>query len=238
MLPAQATRWSKKARAANESRHKTGSKVEKIEEEAAMLSKWEAIFPTPVLRANIGREFTKEENEYFIRAQQHAVGNVLNFRSSNTAVLQEPALRSIRLFIEEHIGQFARKTITLNERAEFYVTQSWLNYTKRGQAHHRHFHTNSLVSGVFYVSAIREVDRICFYRNPAAFINVGEKDQNWYSADSWWFSVGAGDLVLFPSSVSHGVDSNEAGHTRVSLAFNTFVRGELGSKDLLNHLRL
>ena len=47
-----------------------------------MLTTLEAIFPTPVLRANIGRDFTAEELAFFTKAQAHTVGNVLNTRAS------------------------------------------------------------------------------------------------------------------------------------------------------------
>ena len=203
-----------------------------------MLSTWEAIFPTPVLRTNIGREFTEEELQFFVRLQSKTTGNVLNMRTVDTRVLDAPELRSLRSFIEDHVDQFARKTICTSERLEFYITQSWINYTRPGQSHHRHCHTNSLISGVLYLSAVKEVDGICFYRNAPPAIKAGDDVQNAFSAASWRFSVGAGDLILFPSNVTHGVDQNRGGHVRASLAFNTFVRGELGSDELLNRLTL
>lgn len=203
-----------------------------------MLSTWEAIFPTPVLISNIGRELSAEEKAFFVRTQSHTIENVFNSRSVSTRVLDADELRSLRCFIEEHIEQFARKTFSLRETLQFYITQSWVNYTEPGQGHHRHCHTNSLISGVFYVSAVKEVDGICFYRDAPAHMCGGDEVRSWYTANSWRFSVGAGDLVLFPSRLTHGVDENTSKHIRVSLAFNTFVRGELGSEDLLNRLTL
>jgi ectoine hydroxylase-related dioxygenase (phytanoyl-CoA dioxygenase family) len=99
-------------------------------------------------------------------------------------------------------------------------------------------HTNSLISGVLYVSAIKEIDRIYFYRATSPGISVGNKDQNWYTADSWFFSVGAGDLILFPSNLTHGVEEATGRHTRVSLSFNTFVKGNIGDEERLNGLKL
>lgn len=209
-----------------------------IEEERQMVTTWEAIFPTPILRTNIAREFTEKERIFFEQTQNNVCANVLNTRSVDTYVLDALELRSIRSFIAEYVKQFAKKIISVNEQLEFYITQSWINYTKPGQSHHRHFHTNSLVSGVLYISAIKEIDRIYFYRAPSAGISVGDKEQNWYTADSWFFSVGAGDLILFPSNLTHGVEEATGGHTRVSLSFNTFVRGEIGVKEHLSGLTL
>ena len=37
------------------------------------------------------------------------------------------------------------------------------------------------------------------------------------------------DLVLFSSAISHFVEANESNEPRYSIAFNTFIRGKLGS---------
>ena len=203
-----------------------------------MMTTWEAIFPTPVLRTNIGRNFSERELRFFEAAQGKVCDNVANTRSVDTHVLDAPDLRELRSFMAEHVEQFARKIITVNAKVKFYITQSWINYTRTGQSHHKHFHTNSLVSGVLYISAIKELDKLYFYRTPPAGISVGNKEQNWYTADSWFFSVGTGDLILFPSHLTHGVEEVTGKHVRVSLSFNTFVAGEIGDTDLLNSLKV
>jgi len=203
-----------------------------------MMTTWEAIFPTPVLRSNIGREFTEKELAFFRQAQDSTYPNLENKRSANTQVLDAPELRPLRSIIDEHVQQFARKVVTTNAKLKFYVTQSWINYTQPGQSHHKHFHTNSLISGVLYVNALKEMDKLYFYRTPPAGISVGNKEQNWYTSDSWFFAVGTGDLILFPSSITHGVEQVTGNYVRVSLSFNTFVAGEIGDKESLNSLKL
>ncbi|MDH3282766.1 MAG: 2OG-Fe(II) oxygenase family protein [Gammaproteobacteria bacterium] len=164
--------------------------------------------------------------------------NVSNVRSVDTRVLDAPELQSIRSIVMEHINQYARKIISADEKLEFYLTQSWLNYTQTGQSHHRHVHTNSLISGVLYINVKKEIDGICFYRNSGAQISVSDEYVNWYNSPSTWFGVGVGDVVLFPSSLSHGVEQTTGEHTRISLAFNAFVRGQIGSEELLNSLKI
>jgi uncharacterized protein (TIGR02466 family) len=199
---------------------------------------WEAIFPTPIMRTNIGRNFTDEENGFFEKMQGAPVPNVSNVRSADTHVLDAPEMQTIRSFAMEHISQYARKIISSDPKLEFYLTQSWLNYTQIGQSHHRHVHTNSLISGVLYVNAKKEVDGICFYRNSGAQILVTHEYVNWYNAPSWCFNVGVGDVVLFPSNLTHGVEQTTGEHTRISLAFNAFVRGQIGSEEHLTSVRI
>lgn len=201
---------------------------------------WESIFPTPVMRSNIGRDFSDAEQAFFekLRAAPHP--NIANNRSADTHVLDAPEMRSIREILEEHINQFAWKVISADPKFTFYITQSWLNYTKKGQHHHRHMHTNSLISGTLYIQAHRKVDSICFHRQSASQqqILVESEQLNEYNTPVMSYSVGAGDLIFFPSNVLHSVDAVDDDRTRVSLAFNTFVRGELGSEERLNSLNV
>jgi ectoine hydroxylase-related dioxygenase (phytanoyl-CoA dioxygenase family) len=49
--------------------------------------------------------------------------------------------------------------------------------------------------------------------------------------------VQAGDLILFNSMLDHGVDQiTDDKHVRISLAFNTWFVGEIGSKEALTKL--
>ena len=41
---------------------------------------------------------------------------------------------------------------------------------------------------------------------------------------------------MFPSSTTHRVDIKKGNNTRVSLAFNTFYKGKIGSNDKLTEL--
>ena len=199
---------------------------------------WEAIFPTPVMRAALGRPFSADEREFFASKQTEPHPNVLNTRSADTHVLNAPEMQSLRSMVLECVQQFGRKVISTNPKHEFYLTQSWLNYTKMGESHHRHQHSNSLISGVLYVNAEREMDGISFFRGGTPQILVTEEGLNWYNAPSWTFPVASGDLVLFPSQLTHGVEQTRGDHIRISLAFNAFVRGDLGSEESLNSVKL
>jgi len=199
---------------------------------------WESIFPTPVMRTSIGRPFTAEERDFFASQQTNPHPNVCNTRCADTHVLNASEMQPLQSIIIDCVTQFGRKVISPNPAHEFYLTQSWLNYTKPGESHHRHHHTNSLISGVLYVAAERKADGISFFRGSMPQIMVSEERLNWYNAPSWTIPVASGDLVLFPSHLMHGVEQTNGDHIRVSLAFNAFVRGNIGSEESLNSLGL
>ena len=58
------------------------------------------------------------------------------------------------------------------------------------------------------------------------------------NSESWWFEVGSGDLVLFPSNLEHMVETKVGNETRVSIAFNTFLKGHIGVDESLTGLQL
>ena len=51
------------------------------------------------------------------------------------------------------------------------------------------------------------------------------------NAESVSFEVNKGDVLLFPSTLSHSVDENFSNDTRYSLAFNAFVKGQFGKDE-------
>jgi hypothetical protein len=87
------------------------------------------------------------------------------------------------------------------------------------------------------LKAARTKDKIYFYRDGYQQIKLPTDQWNLHNSESWWFEVGAGDLMLFPSSLTHMVETVQ-GDERVSLAFNTFPVGYVGEEESLTALHL
>jgi len=202
------------------------------------MATWESIFPTPLMRSNIGRDFTDNERNFLHKLPAAPHEKFSYIRSADTRVLDAPEMQAIRSIVSLHVNEYARKVISAHPRHEFYITQSWVNYLQPGMSIDRHMHSNSLISGVLYVQARQEVDRICFYRNNFAQVLVSDDQFNIYNALSICCPVGVGDLILFPSALFHDVGRTTGAHTRISLAFNAFVRGEIGTEEHVNSLTL
>ena len=61
---------------------------------------------------------------------------------------------------------------------------------------------------------------------------------NLWNSQTWFFPVETGDLIMFPSSTTHQVETKQGNNTRISLAFNTFYKGSVGSNFQLTELIL
>jgi uncharacterized protein (TIGR02466 family) len=194
------------------------------------------LFPTPVAILNIGRNITDEELTFANNEEVRL--NFGNSTSVNNYILKCDAFKDIKTFIDESIKQYFKEVYNPLNNIEVYVTQSWINYTKQGQYHHRHEHPNSLFSGVFYLDVTKDLDKIKFFKNVYQNLKMPSDEWTIYNSDSWWIPVETGNLILFPSSTSHMVEDVVADKTRISIAFNTFVRGDLGDGVELTSLSL
>ena len=195
--------------------------------------KIESIFPTNFLVSNIERSLSEELKLITsIKDSKETRKNEGNIISLETYLFDKcPELKSVRDFCMEGVVNFVNKCLQTPQEVEFYITQSWLNYTDTGQFHHKHTHPNSIVSGVFYFKADPSVDKINFYKphKEHQFIELPVQGYDWLNSYSWYYPVKDGDLIVFPSGLTHDVSVTTGDKSRISLAFNTFIRGSVGS---------
>ncbi len=52
------------------------------------------------------------------------------------------------------------------------------------------------------------------------------------------FETVQGSLILFPSLLEHDVDKNRSDRVRISISFNTYVRGVVGSGEKLTEVNI
>jgi uncharacterized protein (TIGR02466 family) len=194
------------------------------------------LFPTPVSCFKLERNFSVKENKFLLNLEQKP--NSGNTTSKERKVLENNKMESLREFIETSISKYFKEIYSPTDKVGLRITQSWVNYTKPGQFHHKHSHPNSLISGVFYIKANKEIDRIHFYRDGYQQIKLPVDQWNLFNSQSWWLPVGTGELLLFPSHFTHMVESVKGDDVRVSMSFNTFPVGEIGDDDSLTGLEL
>lgn len=193
-----------------------------------------ALFPTPVAYFKF-RDFTEDEKQAFNTFAQ--VKNIGNVSSKDKYVLENKNLASIKTFIEKCLQTYVDKILETEDDIHLYVTQSWVNWTTTSGYHHTHAHPNSIISGVLYLTT-ESGDKISFVNNTYRQIALTPKNFNNWNSDNWNIPVRSGDLLLFPSSLSHCVPTLERNGVRASLSFNTFLKGDFGVLENANRLTL
>jgi len=195
------------------------------------------LFPQPVHSSKLDRALTKKELKTISQYKKEPNPNAGNITSSENYVLENKALNNLKKDLHTKVMDYFDKVICTNNPITPHITQSWINYTKSDQFHHQHNHPNSLVSGIFYISADKKVDSVTFYKPyPDDRIKLDTTKYNMFNSISCKFLVETGNILLFPSSLVHGVDKKKGNNIRTSLSFNVFIKGTIGNKTNLTEL--
>jgi len=193
------------------------------------------LFSTPVYVNNVG-DFPRPNVEALQFTSTMPGGGTFSFLSSvDKNVLDRPEFAGVREIVLREIGAYAHDVLAVDRNIEFYVTNSWVNVHKRGHQAGAHMHHNSLISGVLYLRTNERSGNLVFHREVQTHVpfppalDLDMTAFNIYNCKSWGYQPKTNDICLFPSVVSHSVDPNESDEDRWCLAFNVFVRGNIGA---------
>lgn len=188
--------------------------------------KIESIFPTPLFSSQLHRPLTTKEktcvHEELLTARQNQGNSV----SDNMRVLGIKELQDLKVWFDQNLRIYLDKVYAARSELDLVITQSWINHTAQNQYHHQHKHPNSVVSGVFYVNTTGPDDSIKFEREyrPWLVENCGTTP---YNIEQIQVLIKPGQLILFPSDLTHSVPPNPTKFSRISLSFNTMFKGQV-----------
>lgn len=152
-------------------------------------------------------------------------------------ILDRPKLKKLKAKLKEVCDFFVHQEMGVKEDVNFEIQNSWINRHQQGEHNTLHWHSNAMLSAVYYIQNEPNAGQIMFKRSHLHYnlfhdtVRVDFKDevQNQYNLDLFAVEPVSGDLVIFPSHVEHMVTHNETTTERYSLAFNLFARGHVGA---------
>lgn len=181
------------------------------------------LFPTPLLRVP-GFLLQSERTAFEQRAKNFALAqNTGTELLSHTQMIDpriDPLCAPLAERLQPQLVQFG--TLLFAKELQWSIKELWLNVLSSGGSQFLHSHANSFASGIIYVTQPHPSANTIFRKanGGAEFIFRNDVPAGHYSSDTWVATdVQAGDLLLYPSYLTHGVPPNEGGQ-RVSLAFN------------------
>ena len=192
------------------------------------------IFPTPVLKFNLDRDFTKEELDFIYLCEGKIPPppyyvHLGNNATSDKKILEHTEMANLKSAIDVCLSEWCKNVYNpINDNFKLKITQSWLNYTKPGEHHDRHYHPNSIVSGVLYIDTNPVKDQIIFNSGKMYDFYIPWKSLNQFNSMEATITINKREIILFPSNLNHSVPKNIGTNTRISLAFNSFFEGTLG----------
>ena len=196
------------------------------------------LYPIPVGTYFYEQGISEKELKFLKSLKERP--NEGNSTSVQRTLLKNKKLSNLNTWIESCMNEYFDEVYKPKFEVSPFITQSWCNYTKKNQWHHKHRHPNSFISGVFYVQAEEDKDKIYFF-HPKTYHQIKihpPREWNAWNSESWWYGVKSNFMVLFPSSLEHWVAPVETEETRISLSFNTFLKGYIGDDDSLTGLHV
>jgi uncharacterized protein (TIGR02466 family) len=144
---------------------------------------------------------------------------------SQTSLFDLPQCQSFKHLIDAAVLETA-KAIGYGE-VKMQSERCWANVNPKYASNTVHDHANCLFSGVYYVQTPPNSGNLTFHdpRQARVFMQPRVSGYTPYIADSIDVEVQEGVIMIFPSWLKHGVETNLSGRDRVSLSFNyVFVR--------------
>ncbi len=195
-----------------------------------------SVFPTPVIFYQV--EIEEEEKLYLLKHYPKKVKrNSGNWLSVDKNVLEKNELSLLKERLVYCVNDAFNLIHSPLHECNLFITQSWINFSDKGQHHPPHLHSNSFYSAVLYVK-VSEGDSIIFHNLASSNFDMDSTHHGLFNSKTWSIPVKDNLLLIFPSSLFHSVPTVEHSKLRVSLSFNTFIKGEIGSSVSLNKLVL
>lgn len=182
------------------------------------------LFSKPIFRSEIKTNVDISDVEWD--------NNTFNQISKNRNILNEEKFKDLSIEINSKICEYFYGLMRASPEVEIYVTTSWLNKTEKGGSHHRHSHPNSILSGVVNLFGnINAGGNIHFQSGEHRMIDYDLQEYNVLNSNSWEFPFKTKTITIFPSSTEHFVNFYHGDEPRITLSFNSFVRGKICASD-------
>ena len=150
-----------------------------------------------------------------------------SFRSEDRNVFRY--FPDVQEVLEIMFRDFARSTLGVKDTCDFKIMSSWATMTVPGGESIKHSHCNSYWSGVLYLS--NDTSPILFHKEKHATIVCDVENITEFSSNEVAHTPSMGQVVFFPSHLTHQVSKNRSEEDRFSIAFNILPNGIFGLHD-------
>ena len=189
----------------------------------------EALFPLPLVVFDYpDAEGARARVLAWLNAvPRQVIQNEGNVTLEGFALHREPCMAELCEFFEASVRTFLE--VVGHDVSRFTITQCWLNINRPGEQHHRHYHPNNFLSGVYCLDAFPDSGSIAFHRPGLAEMLPTRLKATPFTFDIWNEAPQTGKLRVFPSRLEHSVGPNRSERDRLSISFNVMFQGAIGS---------
>jgi uncharacterized protein (TIGR02466 family) len=145
-------------------------------------------------------------------------------------LLKKNKYKKLKSMIMESLKFYNQEYLKYN--VDFKMTTSWIAKAPKNTSSNLHFHSNSFISGVFYLQAEKNSGNIKFENVRLSQIQIPQVTESTiYNANQFYFVPEPNLLLFFPSWAYHTIMENESNKDRISIAFNFLPCSSFGEQD-------
>ena len=203
------------------------------------------LFSTPVYQ-NQNEDLITPELLNFVQSQNYLKFNIKNNgqMTQDTYILDRPEMHLIKKYIADNLYEYVHNVLGYDlSNMDAYFLNSWITRHDKGDSSLEHLHTNSIISGTFYIQSDQDSGDLVF-KNPlysGIFPSAIEPDihsPNMFNSSQYTAGAKTGNLVLFPSNLLHYTYENNSNRERYCLAFNIWFKGKFGYSEAFPQISL
>ena len=196
---------------------------------------------------NTSKLFPTLVHEFVYEVDKNLKSNIENqdvkrFKKSHTC-----SSKNNNLHLEPEFKGFVDKVMSTTKEIvdEYYqwsydkleITNMWVNVSQKGDTHMPHNHSNNIFSGVWYPFKNKITPMYFYDPRPAAhFWNPKKIKGNGHNSNITTFNNIQCLGLIFPSWLVHSVPPTD--DTRVSISWNTILRGDYGEPNTLQNAHI
>jgi uncharacterized protein (TIGR02466 family) len=186
------------------------------------------LFPTAVITSsNDNFNLTNREEKVILEHKFEDDNNYHNCHTSkNGRILEDRRLKRLKNHCQKYLNLYAKEIMKCDNKIQ--ITNSWGNYSFTGNSHNLHRHSNSILSGIYYVYCNNSVPFLQFENQTSRyFLEYKIKEHNLFNSTTYQINLKDEMVVIFPSHLWHSVPKNTSKNWRISVSFNSFLLGEI-----------
>jgi uncharacterized protein (TIGR02466 family) len=185
-------------------------------------------FPTPVWHFPIDNYqqlnsllLTEIERERQRDPRGEQLSNVLGWHSASN-LHQLASFAEFTQIIDRNVLEVATFLSWDLTKISVNVTTCWAMVNDKYASNALHNHPNSILSGVYYLQTPAHCGGITFTdpRSASRMLNPPLTEFNLWTLPKISYKPEAGAMLLFPSWLMHGVETNLSDEARISMSFN------------------
>ena len=152
-------------------------------------------------------------------------------------ILLDPSLKDLRTWIEMQAKDYLDNELRVSYD-EFFFTDSWININGKGGYQSIHNHSNSIISGTYYLKSLDGHPPLNFHNrswvSTSPFISLVEHYEpgNPNTTSQVSFPCTQDSMLIFQSQLYHGHLANELEENRIGLSWNILVNFKQKDKSI------